>query len=64
MQEKYTGRLKIEIPSVKAMECITEYAYTGKLHIYNENAIELLIASDYLLIEGKRIVANFVFIDS
>jgi len=54
MREKYNNVVKLEDTSSDIMQCIVDFIYTGKLDVNQENALELLLAADYLRIESTR----------
>jgi len=53
MREKYEGTVKIPASADVAREVIN-YIYTGEITISSENALDILAAADYLMLDGKQ----------
>jgi len=53
MQEKYNNAVTLENTGADVMDCMVDFIYTGKLDINRQNAVEILVAADYLRIESK-----------
>ena len=61
MKERYEGIIRLEEISESIMEDVLEFIYTGSVVINEENANDLVIAADYLLIVClKTISARFL----
>ena len=58
MKENREGIVRFEEISGSAMEDVLEFIYTGTVEVTEENAEELVVATNYLLVTNLKTIAN------
>jgi len=56
MKEKQDNVVNVDNISAEVMEVIVEFVYTGKISVTTQNALDLWIAADYLMIPSKFVI--------
>ena len=58
MREKEEGVIRFEEISESILGVIVKFIYTGSIEVNRENAMNLIIAADYLLLESLKVIAG------
>ena len=58
MREKEEGVIRFEEISESILGVILKFIYTGSIKVNGENAMNLIMAADYLLLESLKVIAG------